>query len=373
MTFLRLSARRGTHTGNNKMYDTTEKFNMLRQKPSLTVLGIESSCDETAAAVVRDGREILSNVIASQIPVHRRYGGVVPEIASRNHTMAVNNVVNEALMKAGVSLSDIDVEGGIYGAGLAGALLVGVTAAKALAYSAGLPLIKVNHIEAHIAANYTAFSSLQPPFLALVASGGHTSIIDVTDYNDFVLMGSTKDDAIGEAFDKTARLLGLPYPGGPEVDRLSKTGKNNINFFHGKKPVNKDFSLSYSGLKTAVVNYVHNARQRGEQIVVEDVCCSLTHTAVDLLADTVIQAAEYARRDVIVLAGGVASNSYLRETLAARGSEKGIKVLFPPPVLCTDNAAMVAARAYYSARAGKDLADLTLNACPGLKTGRPLC
>ena len=335
MTFLRLSARRGTHTGNNKMYDTTEKFNMLRQKPSLTVLGIESSCDETAAAVVRDGREILSNVIASQIPVHRRYGGVVPEIASRNHTMAVNNVVNEALIKAGVFLSDIDAVGVTYGAGLAGALLVGVTAAKALAYSAGLPLIKVNHIEAHIAANYTAFSSLQPPFLALVASGGHTSIIDVTDYNDFVLMGSTKDDAIGEAFDKTARLLGLPYPGGPEVDRLSKTGKNNINFFHGKKPVNKDFSLSYSGLKTAVVNYVHNARQRGEQIVVEDVCCSLTHTAVDLLADTVMQAAEYTRRDVIVLAGGVASNSYLRETLAARGREKGIKVLFPPPVLCS--------------------------------------
>ena len=355
------------------MYDMIEKFNTLRQKSLLTVLGIESSCDETAAAVVRDGREILSNVIASQIPVHRRFGGVVPEIASRNHTMAVDNVIDEALVKAGLSLSDVDAVGVTYGAGLAGALLVGVTAAKALAYSAGIPLIKVNHIEAHIAANYTAFPSLKPPFLALVASGGHTSIIDVSDYNDFVLMGSTKDDAIGEAFDKTARLLGLPYPGGPEVDRLSKEGKNNISFFHGKKPVNKDFSLSYSGLKTAVVNYIHNARQRGEQIVIEDVCCSLTHTAVDMLADTVVQAALSAHRDLIVLAGGVASNSYLRETLSVRGREKGINVLFPPPVLCTDNAVMVAARAYFSIREGKDLADLTLNACPGLKAGRPLC
>lgn len=351
------------------MYDTIGKFNKLTVKDNVTVLGIESSCDETAAAVVKNGREILSNVIASQISVHRRFGGVVPEVASRNHTMAVNNVIDSALKDADKTMEDIDAIAVTYGAGLAGALMVGVTAAKALAYASELPLIKVNHIEAHIAANYTAFPFLGPPFIALVASGGHTSIIDVAGYNDFRLLGSTKDDAIGEAFDKTARLLGLPYPGGPEIDRLSKIGKNNIVFLHGKKSVNKDFSLSYSGLKTAVVNYIHNARQRGSEIIVEDVCASLTHTAVDLLADTVLEAAAYARRDTIVLAGGVASNSYLRDTLLSRGENAGYKVLFPPPVLCTDNAVMVAARAYFSIREGRDLADFTLSAQPGLKTG----
>lgn len=351
------------------MYDTQEQFNSLTGKPKITVLGIESSCDETAAAVVVNGREVLSNVIASQISVHRRFGGVVPEVASRNHTMAVNNVIDEALERAGLKLSDVDAIAVTYGAGLVGALLVGVTAAKALSYGTGLPLIKVNHIEAHIAANYTAFPDLEPPFLALVASGGHTSIIDVANYNDHTLMGSTKDDAIGEAFDKTARLLGLPYPGGPEIDRLSKLGKNNIEFFRGKKAVSSDFSLSYSGLKTAVVNYIHNARQRGEQIIVEDVCASLTHTAVDLLVDTALAAAKSAGRNKIVLAGGVASNTYLRETLLSRGQAEGFTVLFPPPILCTDNAAMVAARAYYSIKAGLGLADLTLNAAPALKTG----
>ncbi len=351
------------------MYDTAEKFKKLQYKETVTVLGIESSCDETAAAVVLNGRKALSNAIASQISVHRRFGGVVPEVASRNHTLAVTGVIDEALVRAGIALKDIDAIAVTYGAGLAGALLVGVTAAKSLAYALGLPLIKVNHIEAHIAANYVAFQELNPPFLALVASGGHTSIIDVADFNSFKLMGATKDDAIGEAFDKTARLLGLPYPGGPEVDRLSKLGKNNIEFFHGKKPVNSDFSLSYSGLKTAVVNYIHNARQRGEQIVTEDVCASLTHTAVDLLTDTVLAAAERSGRDTIVLAGGVASNSYLRDSLRLKGESAGYRVLFPPPVLCTDNAVMVASRAYFSIAEGLELSDLTLNARPNLRTG----
>lgn len=351
------------------MYDLTEKFNGLKNKNSVTVLGIESSCDETAAAVVINGREVKSNVIASQISVHRRFGGVVPEVASRNHTMAVNNVVDEALVKAGITLGDVDAIAVTYGAGLVGALLVGITAAKALSYAADIPLVKVNHIEGHICANFVADPELKPPFLSLVASGGHTSIIDVADYNEYRLMGSTKDDAIGEAFDKTARLLGLPYPGGPEIDRLSKTGKNSIEFFHGKRPVNSDFSLSYSGLKTAVVNYIHNMRQRGEEIAVEDVCASLTHTAVDMLVDTVLAAAKKSGRDKIVLAGGVASNSYLRETLKSRGESAGYSVRFPQPILCTDNAVMIASRAYFSIRAGQNPADLTLNAKPALKTG----
>ena len=351
------------------MYDTTEKFNGLRTKPRVTVLGIESSCDETAAAVVVNGREIKSNVIASQVPIHRRFGGVVPEVASRNHTMAVGNVVDEALKNAGVTLSDMDAIAVTYGAGLVGALLVGVTAAKALSYATGIPLVKVNHIEGHVAANFAAFPELEPPFLALVASGGHTLILDVAGYNDYRCLGSTRDDAIGEAFDKTARLLGLPYPGGPEIDRLAKKGKNNIVFFHDKKSVNDDFSLSYSGLKTAVVNYIHTARQRGDEIVVEDVCASLTHTAVDLLVDNALVAAKRTGRDTIVLAGGVASNSYLRESLLTRGEAEGKRVLFPPPILCTDNAVMIAARAYFSIKDGQNLAGLDLNADPGLRTG----
>ena len=351
------------------MYDTTEKFNMLQNKEVVTVLGIESSCDETAAAVVRNGREVLSSVISTQIEIHRRFGGVVPEVASRNHTMAINSVIDEALKKANLTLSDIDAIAVTYGAGLVGALMVGVTAAKALSYAANIPLVKVNHIEGHIAANFVAFPTLNPPFFALVASGGHTSLLDVGDYNKYQLLGSTKDDAIGEAFDKTARLLGLPYPGGPEVDRLAKLGKNNIRFFHANKGVSKDFSLSYSGLKTAVVNYIHNARQRGEEIVVEDVCASLTHAAVDVLTETAISACRECGRKTMVLAGGVASNSYLRQSLAQRGQAEGIEVLVPPPVHCTDNAVMIASRAYFSIRKGEDLADLTLTAVPSLKTG----
>ena len=349
------------------MYNTTKQFNNLRGKRDTVILGIESSCDETAAAIVRGGREVLSSVISSQIEIHKRFGGVVPEIASRNHTMSINGVVDEALKTAGMNFSDLDAIAVTYGAGLAGALLVGVSAAKAYSYANNLPLIKVNHIEGHIAANYVQFKDLTPPFTAVVASGGHTSLIDVKDYNVFSLIGGTVDDAIGEAFDKVARLLGLPYPGGPNIDRLSKKGTPNINFFKTQKGVRKDLSLSYSGLKTAVVNYVHNLKQKGEEIPVEDICASFTHNAVDLLCDTAVAAAENLGHDKIVLAGGVASNTYLRESLAEKGGKRGFKVLYPQPVLCTDNAVMIASRAFFSAFEGQNLADLSLNAVSNLR------
>lgn len=351
------------------MYDTQEKFNKLKDKREVLVLGIESSCDETACAIVKNGRQVLSSVISTQIAIHRQFGGVVPEVASRNHTMAVTRCVDETLKKANLTMDDIDAVAVTYGAGLAGALLVGVTAAKALAYATNKPLIKVNHIEGHISANYVQFPSLNPPFLALVASGGHTLIIDVEDYCSYKLMGGTTDDAIGEMFDKTARLLGLPYPGGPEVDRLAKQGQANIDFCHIHKSVNGDLNLSYSGLKTAVVNYLHNAMQRGEQVKKEDVCASITKQAVDLLVSTVMEAAARANRKTIVLAGGVAANSFLREKLKSEGEKRGYVVLFPAPVLCTDNAVMIAARAYFSIKEGKDEAFLDLNADPSLRTG----
>lgn len=350
------------------MYDASRQFNALKNAAHVTVLGIESSCDETAAAVVTDGRVSRSCAIASQIDIHRRFGGVVPEVASRNHTLAVQNVVEEALSGAGATKDDIDAIAVTYGAGLAGALLVGVTAAKTLAYAWNKPLVKVDHIEGHIAANYVAFPDLEPPFLAAVASGGHTSIVDVRGYNDFALLGSTRDDALGEAFDKTARLLGLPYPGGPEVDRLAKNGVANIEFI---KPhaLGADLSLSYSGLKTAVVNYVHNKRQRGEEIPVADVCASLQTTAVDLFVRAVLAAAERTGRNKIVLAGGVACNSFMRKRLSELGGAAGREVLYPAPLLCTDNAVMIAARAYFSIREGRDLAPLSLEICPALITG----
>lgn len=329
------------------------------------ILGIESSCDETAAAVVKNGRECLSSVIASQIEIHRRYGGVVPEIAGRNHLLAVMPVIDEALAKAGVSKDRLDAVAVTYGAGLIGCLLVGVSAAKAFAYAIGKPLVKVNHIEGHIAANFIAFPALEPPFLSLVASGGHTSIIGVEDYVTFTPLGATTDDAIGEAFDKVARILGLPYPGGPEIDKRAKVGKANIRFCPNLR-ARGDLAYSFSGLKTAVVNYVHNLAQRGEEIPVDDICASFTAEAVGYLVDTFIAAAKERGVKRAALAGGVAANSYLRAHLAAACEKEGIALFVPPPVLCTDNAAMIAARGYFSFAAGKDIADLDLNAVSNL-------
>lgn len=329
------------------------------------ILGIESSCDETSAAVVKNGREMLSNVIASQIDIHRRFGGVVPEIAGRNHLLAVMPVVDEALSRAGITKEQISAVAVTYGAGLIGCLLVGVSAAKALAYALGVPLIKVNHIQGHIAANFIAFDKLEPPFLALVASGGHTSIIRVENYNTFVPVSATMDDAIGEAFDKVARILGLPYPGGPEIDKRAKLGNANIKFcpnLHARA----DLAYSFSGLKTAVVNYVHNLKQRGEELQINDICASFTAEAIGYTVDTFIKCAtEYGLKQA-VLAGGVAANSALRARLTEQCENCGIKLFVPPPVLCTDNAAMIASRGYYSFIEGKDIAGLDLNAVSNL-------
>ena len=327
----------------------------------MIVLGIESSCDETSAAVVRDGRECLSDVIASQIEIHRRFGGVVPEIAGRNHLLAVIPAVDEALRKAGVKKEELDAVAVTYGAGLIGCLLVGVSAAKAIAYALGIPLVKVNHIQGHIAANFIAFPELEPPLLSLVASGGHTSIVSVEDYNTYVPVSATLDDAIGESFDKVARILGLPYPGGPEIDRHGRQGKANIKFCPNLH-VRGDLAYSFSGLKTAVVNYVHNLRQRGEEIPVDDICASFTAEAVGYTVDTFIRCAKERGKKNLALAGGVAANTYLRSQLAAECEKNGFTLFVPPPVLCTDNAAMIAARGYYSFIAGKDEAGLDLNA-----------
>lgn len=329
------------------------------------VLGIESSCDETSAAVVRNGRECLSNVIASQIDIHRRFGGVVPEIAGRNHLLAVMPVIDEALSKAGVKKEEIDAVAVTYGAGLIGCLLVGVSAAKAFAYAIDRPLVKVNHIEGHIAANFIAFPELQPPFLSLVASGGHTSIVEVSGYCDMKPVSATMDDAIGEAFDKVARILGLPYPGGPEIDRRAKEGRAVIRFcpnLHARG----DLAYSFSGLKTAVVNYVHNLTQRGEEIPVNDVCASFTAEAVGYLVDTFMECVRRRGVKSAALAGGVAANSYLRARLGEACAAEGVKLFVPPPVLCTDNAAMIAARGYFSFAWGRDIADLSLNAVSNL-------
>lgn len=344
-----------------------QKFNALKGRKDTVVLGIESSCDETAAAVYANGR-ILSNIILSQIELHRRFGGVVPEIASRNHTLALPGIVDEALKTANLKLKDVDAIGVTYGAGLIGALLVGVSSAKALAYAAEKPLIKVNHIEAHICANYIEHEDLTPPFLALVASGGHTSIVEVRGYNEYRLIGSTTDDAIGEAFDKVARLIGLGYPGGPKIDALARTGNPTIEFCK-KKKTQTDLKLSYSGLKTAVVNYVHNFSQRGEQLNIADVCASFTVEAVDPLVETVAHAAKSGGYTTVAIAGGVASNGYLRESILRAGEKHGFRVLMPSPIYCTDNGAMVAVRAALSAYEGMDLAGLDLNPEASLRIG----
>lgn len=327
------------------------------------ILGIETSCDETSVAVL-DGDELKANVISSQIEIHRRFGGVVPEIASRNHLSAILPVIDEALKKAEVKLADITAVAVTYGAGLVGALLVGVSAAKALAYAQNLPLYAVNHIEAHIAANYLAHPELKPPFLAVVASGGHTGVVRVEDYNTFRMIATTTDDAIGEAFDKVARVLGLPYPGGPEIDRLAKNGTPSIKFIEKKKYKN---SLSYSGLKTAVINYLNIKKMRGESVPIADVCASFQMAAVDQLADCAIYAAKRVGIKTLVLAGGVAANSYLRAKLSQDCENNGLTLYYPPMALCTDNAAMVCARAKHLILGNVSPAGLNLNAVSYLK------
>ncbi len=342
----------------------TEKLNSLRNRDDYLILAFESSCDETAVSVTR-GRTVLSSVISSQIEIHKRFGGVVPEIASRNHATAIDNITREALDKAGVTLDDIDVIAVTYGAGLLGALLVGVSYAKALAYTLEKPLVACNHIKGHIAANYISSPSLEPPFICLLASGGHTYILKVKEWTDMEVMGETQDDAVGEAFDKVARVLGLPYPGGPEIDKLARLGKPSYKLpraFKGEKHLN----FSYSGLKTAVINLAHTAKQKGEEIVPEDLACSFQTEATGVLIDNTIEASRRSGINTICLAGGVGANSCLRDGLTKAGQKAHCTVLLPPRPLCTDNAAMIGVCAFEEIKAGITPADLTLDADPAL-------
>ncbi len=332
----------------------------LEKKSVPVILGIESSCDETAASVVIGGRKILSNVILSSAPEHMKYGGVVPEIASRAHTEAVSEAVTRAVKEAGLTFSDIDAVAVTYGAGLLGALLVGVSYAKSLAFALNKPLLPVSHIRGHMAAAYLADENLEPPFVTLLASGGHTAIGIVKSYTDLEILGGTLDDAVGEAFDKVARVLSLPYPGGPNVEKLAESGKNVIPMPKMLKN-NGGYNFSYSGLKTAVINYVHKEQQAGREYSREDVAASFQHAAVDIICDKAVLAAKENGIDTLAIGGGVAANGYLRNYLSEKCADKSIKLILPPKKLCTDNAAMIAAEGYVRYITG-DYADLTLNA-----------
>lgn len=332
------------------------------------ILGIETSCDETSAAVVKNGREVLSNIIASQIELHREYGGVVPEIASRKHIEVISPVIEEAMAEASKKFEDLDAIGVTCGPGLVGALLVGVSAAKGLAYGQELPLVGVHHIEGHICANYIAHEELKPPFLCLVVSGGHSHIIMVEDYGKYRIIGQTRDDAAGEAYDKVARTLGLEYPGGPAIDALAKDGdKNWVEFPRGYID-GHPYDFSFSGLKTAVINYIHNMEQRGESYRIADVAASFQKAVVDVLVDRTIMAARNLGVRKLALAGGVSANSALRAEFRQRCQYEGIRLYYPPIELCTDNGAMIGSAAYFDFIQGKT-AGLTLNAYPNFPIG----
>ena len=332
------------------------------------ILAIESSCDETAAAVVKNGRTVLSNVIDSQIAVHTLYGGVVPEIASRKHMEKINQVIEEALRQADVTLNDITAISVTYGPGLVGALLVGVSAAKAIAFASGLPLVGVHHIEGHICANYIDHPELEPPFHCLVVSGGHTHLVRVADYGCYEVLGRTRDDAAGEAFDKVARAIGLGYPGGPKIDKLSNEGNPEAIAFPRAKMEDSVYDFSFSGLKSSVLNYLNSCEMKGEAIFHADVAASFQKAVIDVLVDHSMEALKDINEKRFALAGGVASNRHLRTAMENACEERGIKLYCPAPVYCTDNAAMIGAAGYYEyikgTRHGYDL-----NAVPNLKLG----
>ena len=330
------------------------------------ILAIESSCDETSAAVVVNGREVLSNIIASQIDTHKKFGGVVPEVASRMHIEVVSGVVQEALEEAGVTLEQIDAIGVTYGPGLVGALLVGLQFAKGLAFSTKKSLVGVNHIEGHICANYIQHKDLKPPFVSLVVSGGHTFIVHVKDYGVYEVIGKTRDDAAGEAYDKVARALGLGYPGGPKIDKLAREGNPDAIAFPKANFHDKSLDFSFSGVKSAVLNYLNKAKMQNVEVNKADVAASFQKAVIEVLKDNVMETCKSRNVKKIAIAGGVASNSALRETIMNAASKKGIEVLFPAPVLCTDNAAMIGSAAYFNLVNGK-ISDLNLNAKPNLK------
>ena len=331
----------------------------------IKILAIETSCDETSAAVVRNGREVLSNIISSQIDIHKRFGGVVPEVASRKHLDNISPVIDEALLSAGVALKDLDAVAATCGPGLVGALLIGLTTAKAIAFSSSLPFIGVNHIEGHIAANYIEHNELEPPFICLVASGGHSHIVNVVGYTSYEVLGRTRDDAAGEAFDKIARALGLGYPGGPLLDKLAASGNRGVIDFPRAFLEEGSYDFSFSGLKSAVLNYLNSKRMKNEEVNPADIAASFQEAVTDVLSAKLIKAALDRKSEYAVLAGGVASNSRLRELLKQRGEQAGIKVIYPSPILCTDNAAMIGCAAYYRYINGTR-SDFTLNAIPNL-------
>lgn len=332
------------------------------------ILAIESSCDETSAAVVVNGRDVLSNIIASQIDTHKKFGGVVPEVASRMHIEVINSVVSEALKVANKTLDDIDAIAVTYGPGLVGALLVGLQYAKGLAYSLKKPLIGVNHIEGHINANFIEHKDLKPPFVCLVVSGGHTFIVHVKDYGNYEIIGETRDDAAGEAYDKVARSLGLGYPGGPKIDKLSKEGNEDAIKFPRANFHDNTLDFSFSGVKSAVLNYLNKMEMKNEKINKADVAASFQKAVVGVLTDNVIKTCKIKKIDKIAIAGGVASNSALRESLIKEGKKRNINVLFPSPILCTDNAAMIGSAAYFEFLRG-NVASMDLNAKPNLRLG----
>lgn len=334
----------------------------------IIILAIESSCDETAAAVVKNGREVLSNVISSQIEFHKLYGGVVPEIASRKHIEKINQVIEEALADADVTLDDLDAIGVTYGPGLVGALLVGVAEAKAIAYAKDLPLVGVHHIEGHISANYIENPDLEPPFICLVVSGGHTHLVCVRDYGEYEIIGRTRDDAAGEAFDKVARAIGLGYPGGPKIDRLAKEGDPNAIAFPRARIQDAPYDFSFSGVKSYVLNYINGCQMKEQAYNTADIAASFQKAVTDVLVDNAMQAVREYGMDRLAIAGGVASNSALRSAMKEACEQRKIRFYHPSPILCTDNAAMIGAAAYYDYIRGIRHG-LDLNAVPNLKLG----
>ena len=350
------------------MIDTEKKTTEINEKKDTLILAIESSCDETAASVVKNGREVLSNVISSQIALHTQFGGVVPEIASRKHIEKINQVVTQALEDAGVTLTDVDAIGVTYGPGLVGALLVGVAEAKAIAFAAKKPLVGVHHIEGHVSANYIENPDLEPPFVCLIVSGGHTHLVIVKDYGEFEIIGRTRDDAAGEAFDKVARAVGLGYPGGPKVDKTAKEGNPHAIEFPRAKVEGSPYDFSFSGLKSAVLNYLNGCQMKGIEVNRADVAASFQKAVCDVLVEHAMLAVKESGLNKLAIAGGVASNGTLRMAMEQACAENGIRFYRPSPIFCTDNAAMIGAAGYYEymqgTRSGYDL-----NAVPNLKLG----